>query len=499
MNDLSEDAQSGLAVFESCSSFLREGKLENIKAYSGKYALEGVFSKYGKSNDPKYLSAVKLAYENYSVKVLLRENFTCYQELAQISLGEKIRINKLIVRPGRTKRQPVVNFAVTRNTTITAIPMVPKSPFRSNADTPVMMAKKANPYSVFSQMIARESSISPLLNINFAGVANQNGRVPIEDIVSFKDTVTFVGVVLETEFTSEQGTKKVHVRLRDIETNDTIYVYVSYEEKKVEEMLSSFNTVKITEASRKVTQNMNIFCRIKYFSRKENIKVVKVHKEPCGWEWCPCKFLEELGLGMYKVNYKYFLYGLQFVHTKRFYPVYYLRDISDSMLVRSIIKIKALVRKVLSVTLEYICTYCKKNSRGVDYQCFNCSSEEVSFNIKACVILDDNSGKVAQGRTEITQDVVFLLQLTPRQIENLKVCLETSGLPQCFLSKSNFSPEFQNHLEKTKPLLHNLAVRCFSFSKEDGFNSVRTVFLNSKLRENGFPVTSLKIIKVLQS
>lgn len=329
----------------------------------------------------------------------------------------------------------------------------------------------------------------------------------LRELLDIKDSVSFKGIILEHSLETEEQSGKVFLKLRDLELNDSLNVFLLFNANNSEHNalisnIETFDIIQIVGGERMISQNLSIYCKVKLRMTASNIKLSK-HMEICN-HYCPCNFLERDCFNSYGIAYKNQEFNLPLVHLPYFPPIPFMGYILQGVVFRNIISVNCLIDSVNYFYLEYLCCNCKKNVALKDEPCVFCNEKNIIFNIKSGIILDDGSA-LAKARVETIKDTSILLQFHDELMSDLEDILIHSGQRTCTLSREGFPLKLAEHIGNLQCVAYRLAIKVLSPISEshDAYTGYILEFhknsytpLNSLSRDRYYQVW-VKVLKVL--
>lgn len=455
------------------------------------------------------------------VKVLFAPKYTAFDDINNSKKGSYVKITSLSLRVNRDNEKLVLNLGVTQNTRFIALEKLGSAVKRRYESphrilTPLMLKQNPGTYEM-----PVEKSVSDIININLSSFmeANENGKCgySLARILSVKDKVTFTAIIIEKSMDEQSDRardERAFFKLRDVKTNDTVNLFILFTRSvgshvELLNKLQIFTTVKFNSIPRMISKSLSIYCKVS-LNYKQSMDIISQHDSSCENLLCPCHNLISQDFCSHNIKYQGNTYGLPYVHRDEFANYSFLSEISVFRIFRNIIKINAIVERVLYFVLEYSCPKCKILTNQINSKyCNSCCDYNVRFNVKALVQIDDCSSVAAEARIETLEDTKRLLQLDDDMLGLLEIELENKNSQKWTLSQREFSDEMKRHFYSLAPKFFDLAVKPHVPNKYEKLNQDnyisyctemgrdQTVLLNSDINDQSeIPKTTLKIYKV---
>ena len=411
------------------------------------YYLTGILEKVTKVNHIRFKIQVlfKVVFEQEDgneVEVKLKVNFK-YRENLELNKGiVKISNIKLYIVQIAGVRE--LQFMDTNGTQVySAVPDVIDQCRGDRKSKIRMSTPKSRKISIFC--LERTNVAFPLWQVLVVDLSRfiirigEEIKFEMKELVNISDPVRFTGIILESEVIAGGFGKNFRFLVRDMLTNDSLHLYVSFpksDSKYMEylETIEKFDVIHAT-ASRLISQSLAIYCKINLNKNMTNLTVERKHKN-CRLNSCLCNL------------------NCNLITSQNFAPFNLLAQIEPWKLFRVMIKVQL---RVSSVNLLFLTPRCLSCSVLVAKKTGKCCENQIVSNDLAMIFIGDDSSGIAECQVIGIDNMINLLELNEKVILDLRKIIQDGY--ESVVRYNCFPESFKRHLNNMGPVLKSCCVR----------------------------------------
>lgn len=303
---------------------------------------------------------------------------------------------------------------------------------------------------------------------NYALSTTSGLKFELKSLLNISEKVSFTGILISVEPVDSHSGLSSNFKLRDTLTNDTLSIFVSYNNsehmKSYLACLALCDTMMV-DAFRMISKRLSIYCKLTLKQDFSNFKRIKVHNSACFELECPCKFMK----GRF---------------TSYFPPYSLIFEIKPSILFRPVIKLHLRPIYLNCIKTKEMCENCQFIGIKKDNKC--CENPKIIFNILASFIAEDSSG-VAECEISKLSELQILFGFDDQDIQEYSLLPELKI--ETVLKYQDFSERVKRKLKNLKPQVKNCIGKVRVKAGKENLVSLNSDYIGNDI--------SFKILKVI--